>query len=344
MNDETLPLVSVILPTYNRESYLTESIESVLAQTYTNFELLIVNDCSTDYTAELLDDFRKKDQRIRVIENEVNKGAPASRNIAVGLADGKYLAMMDSDDISLPKRFEKQMEFLEKQPQTYVLGSSAFVINPQGKTIDEWHLPTRDRIIRWHSIFRNSRVFCNPSVMMRASIFDNVPKFNENNRPSDDSELWATIFPHKELGFANLADKLVKYRSHPISITGQVKQSSTNHSQDARTRALEAYLGKPVNKNVIPAYESIFEVEEVQIPDILETWFETYEKFKEDFKPGIVDRMAILREVYSRCSAYLDLESSETKYGIHLLTNRIAKKHLLGIEAAIRYSKLRGGK
>lgn len=338
------PMVSVILPTYNRESYLAESIESVLAQTYTNFELLIVNDCSTDHTAELLDDFRKKDSRIRVIENEVNKGAPASRNIVVEQASGKYLAMMDSDDISLPERFERQVAFLEKQPQTYVLGSSAYVIDPQGKTIDEWHLPTRDRIIRWHSIFRNSRVFCNPSVMMRASIFNYVPKFNENNRPSDDSELWATIFPHKELGFANLADKLVKYRSHPISITGQVKRSSTNLSQDAREKALEAYLGKTVNKNVIPAYESIFEVEKTQIPEIIETWFETYEKFKLDFKLGINDRLAILREIYSRCSAYVELEASETKYGIRLLKNRIGKGHLLGIEAAIRYSRLRGGK
>lgn len=343
MMDPT-PLISVILPTYSRESYLAESIESVLAQTYTNFELIIVNDCSTDHTAELLEDFRKKDKRIRVIENEINKGAPASRNIAVELAGGKYLAMMDSDDISLPARFEKQVEFLEKQPQTYVLGCSAFVIDPEGNTVNEWHLPTRDRLIRWHSIFRNSKVFCNPSVMMRASIFDYVPKFNENNRPSDDSELWATIFPYKELGFANLADKLVKYRSHPISITGQVKQSATNLSQDARTRALEDYLGKPLNKNVIPAYESIFEVEKDQIPDILEIWFKTYEKFKLDFKLGIVDRLAILREIYSRCSAYVDLESTETKYGIRFLTNRIAKKHLLGIETAIRYSRLRGGK
>ena len=337
------PMVSVILPTYNRESYLAESIESVLAQTYTNFELIIVNDCSTDHTAELLEVYRKKDQRIRVIENEINKGAPASRNIAVELAGGKYLAMMDSDDISLPTRFEKQVAFLEKQPQTYVLGSSAIVIDPQGKAMGEWHLPTRDRLIRWHSIFRNSRVFCNPSVMMRASIFDYVPKFNENNRASDDSELWATIFPHKELGFANLADKLVKYRSHSVSITGQVKQSSTNLSQEARTRALEAYLSKPVNKNVIPAYESFFEVEKSLIPVIIETWFETYEKFKVDFKPGIVDRTAILREIYSRCSAYVGLESGETKYGIQLLKNRIAKKHLLGIEAAIRYSRLKGG-
>lgn len=338
------PMVSVILPTYNRESYLAESIESVLAQTYTNFELLIVNDCSTDHTAELLDEFRKKDQRIRVIENEVNKGAPASRNIAVELAGGKYLAMMDSDDISLPKRFEKQVAFLERHPQTYVLGSSADVIDPHGKAIDEWRLPRRDRLIRWHSIFRNSRVFCNPSVTMRASIFNYVPKFNENNRASDDSELWATIFPHKELGFANLSEKLIKYRSHPISITGQINNSPTNFSQDARKRALEAYLCKPVNKNVIPAYESNFEVEKALIPDILERWFETYEKFKVNFKPGIVDRMAILREIYSRCSAYVDLEPSETKYGIRLLANRIAKKDLLGIEAAIRYSKLRGGK
>ena len=78
MNDGNTPLVSVILPTYNRESYLAESIESVLVQTYTNFELIIVNDCSTDHTSELLDDFRRKDQRIRVIENEMNKALSLS--------------------------------------------------------------------------------------------------------------------------------------------------------------------------------------------------------------------------------------------------------------------------
>ena len=343
MNDGSPPLVSVILPTYNRESYLAESIESVLVQTYTNFELLIVNDCSTDRTLSYWM-ILEKDQRIRVIESEINKGVSASRNIAVKLAVGKYLAMMDSDDICFSKRFERQVAFLEKHPQTYVLGSSAIVIDSQGKIVNEWRLPKRDRLIRWHSIFRNSRVFCNPSVMMRASIFNYVPKYNEKIRFSEDSELWASIFPHKELGFANLTDRLIKYRNHPLSLTGDNKRTSTNPGQEARTKALEAYLNKSVNKNVIPAYESIFEVEKVQIPDIVETWFETYEKFKVDFKLGIVDRTAILREIYSRCSAYADLESTETKYGIRLLTNRIAKKHLLGIETAIRYSRLRGGK
>lgn len=114
MNSLKAPEISVIMSVYNGETYLEEAIESVINQTFDSWELIIINDCSTDSTSEILARFASKDTRIKVFPNEVNLKLPASLNKAISLCSGKYIARMDADDICLPERFEKQYAFMEK--------------------------------------------------------------------------------------------------------------------------------------------------------------------------------------------------------------------------------------
>ena len=108
------PDISVIMSVYNGETYLAEAIESVINQTFKNWELIVINDCSTDSTSEILAGFASKDERIKVHTNEVNLKLPSSLNKAISLSIGKYIARMDADDICLPDRLEKQYKFMEE--------------------------------------------------------------------------------------------------------------------------------------------------------------------------------------------------------------------------------------
>jgi len=119
-----LPKVSVIMPVYNTETYVAQAIESILAQTFTDFEFIIVDDGSTDRTPAILDAFSRSDNRVRIIHNPVNRGPAACRNIGLNNSSGEYIALMDADDISKPERLAKQSAYLHNHPDVFVLGSS----------------------------------------------------------------------------------------------------------------------------------------------------------------------------------------------------------------------------
>ena len=125
------PEISVIMSVYNGETYLKEAIESVINQTFKNWELIVINDCSTDSTSEILAEFAEKDERVKVYPNEVNLRLPTSLNRAISLSSGKYIARMDADDICLPDRFEKQYKFMEENPDT-ALSSCRFMTVKNG--------------------------------------------------------------------------------------------------------------------------------------------------------------------------------------------------------------------
>lgn len=122
-NDLAYPIISVIMPCYNRQEYVADAIESILNQTYTNFEFIIIDDCSTDNTYEIIKKYAEIDKRIIALQNEENKGIVYTLNRGFGLARGKYIARMDDDDISLPQRFEKQIKYMEEHEDVTVLGS-----------------------------------------------------------------------------------------------------------------------------------------------------------------------------------------------------------------------------
>jgi glycosyltransferase involved in cell wall biosynthesis len=129
------PLISVVMPAYNAEKYLEESINSILNQTFKNFEFIIVNDCSTDKTKEIIGKFKKKDKRIILLNNKKNLKVPLTRSRGMKVAKGKYIAVMDADDIAIKNRLEVQYKFMEKNKDVFLCGGSAIVIDEEGKII-----------------------------------------------------------------------------------------------------------------------------------------------------------------------------------------------------------------
>jgi glycosyltransferase involved in cell wall biosynthesis len=160
------PLVSVAMPVYNAEKYIKQAIDSVLAQTYENFELVIVNDASSDRSKELVLSY--SDSRIRYMENEVNLGIAKTRNKCVQQAAGKYIAVLDNDDIALPWRLEKQVEFLEADNDFALCGGFYDIIDGEGRLIHKMKLPVTDREVKTYLLFDNC--FCNSSVMIKSRL------------------------------------------------------------------------------------------------------------------------------------------------------------------------------
>lgn len=212
INSNLRPLVSVIMPVYNCGKYLHPAIDSILVQTYTNFELLIIT--STSATPE---DFKSirfyNDQRIRHIQHDHGAGIVPSLLAGIEQAKGKYIARMDGDDVSFPERLEKQVEFLENHPGIGVLGSWARKINETNEFIGNMTLPIQHADIAWTMAFTNP--MAHPTIMIRKQVL------LENNYSteflSEDYWLWCRlIFQTK---FENLPETLINYRFHRASST-----------------------------------------------------------------------------------------------------------------------------
>jgi len=183
------PLVSVILPTYNRERYIKRAIESVLNQTCKNIELIIIDDGSTDKTSEIISEFSKKDPRIAILTNETNLGLVRSLNKGIGKAQGKYIARLDDDDYWCDKeKLDKQVRFLEAHSEYILVGGGVIRVDESGKEIVRHLLSESDGEIRKLILFDN--VFAHPTVVFRKSAWELAGGFDENLPFSEDWDLW----------------------------------------------------------------------------------------------------------------------------------------------------------
>lgn len=204
------PRISVIMSVYNGEKYLREAIESILNQTFADFEFLIVNDGSTDGSLEIIQSY--PDERIRVINNEQNIGLTKSLNRAIRQARGEFIARQDADDISLPNRFEEQIKYFDQHPETAMLGTSKYVIDEDGKILRQEIALLKPR----SKNLLKTNVLTHGAVMFRKTIVDELGAYNEVLRYSQDYELWLRIAKHYEV--RNLRQQLYKSRSHSANI------------------------------------------------------------------------------------------------------------------------------
>ncbi|HOL87585.1 MAG TPA: glycosyltransferase family 2 protein, partial [Defluviitoga tunisiensis] len=198
------PMISVIMPVYNGEKYLPEAIESILNQTYKNFEFIIINDGSTDRTEEIILSY--KDDRIIYVKNEKNLQIVESLNKGINLAKGKYIARMDADDISLPKRLEKQIEFMEKNTHVGVCGTW---MKTFGEKNEVWKMPiSHDEIVV--SMLFNSCIM-HPTAVIRTKVLkENNLYYDQKYNKVEDYELWTRLVKYTQ--FANIPEILLKYR------------------------------------------------------------------------------------------------------------------------------------
>ena len=208
------PRVSVILPAYNAEAYLLESVDSILAQTYTDFELIALDDGSRDGTAALLDAVR--DPRVRVVHHE-NMGLALTLNKGIGLARGEFIARQDADDISRPDRLARQVAYLEAHPACGLLGSWSVIQEDRTPTSRQHKHPCTNGELQLRLLFDS--FFVHSSVMIRRSALDRAglyPTDPERN-PPEDFDLWLRIA--REHRLANLPEPLLVYREVPGSIS-----------------------------------------------------------------------------------------------------------------------------
>lgn len=208
------PIVSVLLAVHNGGALLDEAIHSILAQTFTDFELLVIDDGSTDDSYQRAAAF--KDPRIRIIRNERNLGLTRSLNRGLSEACGEYVARQDADDISRPNRLSAQVQFLRANPNVVLVGTSAVRINPKGTMIGTNDMPTTHEAIRWASLVDNP--FLHTSVMFRRAVVQQEwGGYDEEFSVCQDYALWNKIAAKHRV--ANLPDRLVLMREHASSMT-----------------------------------------------------------------------------------------------------------------------------
>jgi glycosyltransferase involved in cell wall biosynthesis len=236
---EVEPLVSVILPVYNSDKYLSDAIHSILAQTYNNFELIIINDHSTDQSMELVRTFSEKDSRIRVIQNPENIGISKSLNKGLEISKGVYIARMDADDISFPDRLEKQVNYLQKSPEVGVLSAGLIIINEFGVNGDTITYPLSDIEIRWHMLFHNA--FCHPCSMLRADVI-NTQKYNPEFPFAQDYEFWGRLLT--SCNGANIDEPLIFYRESKKNISSVHYQRQQYFATKVAHQNIESIAGK----------------------------------------------------------------------------------------------------
>jgi glycosyltransferase involved in cell wall biosynthesis len=208
-------LVSVILPVYNAEKFLEEAIESVLAQTFYDFELIAINDGSTDSSLAILERFSLADKRVRVISRE-NLGLIKTLNQGIELAQGDLIARMDADDICQPNRFECQVEFLAKNPDIVCVGAQIQLIDVNGRQIMGMQGPLDHEDIDAANYSGKSHGIVHPTALIRLSALRLIGGYRSVFRHAEDIDLWLRL---AEVGrLANLPVSLLKYRQHLNSI------------------------------------------------------------------------------------------------------------------------------
>lgn len=205
--------VSIVMSVYNGEKYLRQAIDSILNQTFTDFEFIIVDDGSTDKTAERLRSY--DDDRIVLIDNGGNIGLTKSLNKGMKIAKGKYIARMDADDVCLPERLAKQVQFLDEHPDIGVLGTGFETIDDVGTRGVKVQFSTEPGLIRWQMFF--CCCVAHPSVMVRRTVYERLGGYNPKVHQSQDYELWLRAV--RETKIANLQDVLLQLRKHSGNLT-----------------------------------------------------------------------------------------------------------------------------
>lgn len=206
------PKISVITTVYNCENYIERSARSILNQTFKDFEYIIVNDGSTDNTADIIKNLALSDKRIVIIDNDKNKGRVPSLNSALNAAKGEYIALQDADDISLSRRLEKQVTFLDNNPDYVLAGANIIVMDENENKISEPMRPEGNLEAKFSLLFRCT--FANPSIIYRRkTVEENKIQYEDSYIHAEDFRIISVISRFGKI--KNLHDTLIMYRKHP---------------------------------------------------------------------------------------------------------------------------------
>ncbi|MBF0532809.1 MAG: glycosyltransferase [Candidatus Omnitrophica bacterium] len=231
-------MVSVLMPVYNCDRFVGDAVQSILDQTYSDFEFIIIDDNSTDATWEILNRYAVKDRRIKLLRNPTNQGIVFTRNRALQTVSfgNKYIAIMDADDLAVPQRLEKQFRYLEGYPECSFLGGAMILINEEGKELGRRFYPQTHTAIQKMIGRRNP--FAQPTVMARRSLFNAIGGYNPAFPVAEDYELWFRALERHAA--ANLPDILLYYRlSNDQTKVKQLKEILRNTILIQKTRLFQ---------------------------------------------------------------------------------------------------------
>lgn len=263
------PLVSIVMPAYNAASYLKASIESVLAQEYKNWELLIINDGSTDGTAAIISEYQKIDKRIKGFSNEGNKGLVYTRNRGLEEANGEYIAHLDSDDLAHPERIKVQLQFLEENKDFILLGSACKLIDEIGNPIGIENRTIKNAHLKSLLVFSN--YFINSTIMLRASAAQKHTYLEAYNFAEDYHYFTQLI---QDGQFANINEVLVSYRIHQGNTSSLKKQQQILAIQQLQKNLVEQIGLSPSEKEVELHYQLVDENGNIDLAELnqIESW------------------------------------------------------------------------
>lgn len=292
------PKVTVLMPVHNGERYLAAAIESILAQTFADFELLIIDDGSTDRSHEIARAYA--DPRIRLVRNTQNLRLIATLNRGLEEARGEYVARMDADDISLPGRLEAQAKFLDRYAGVGVLGAAVQTIDADGKPNGVARFPLSHNLIRWTLCFQSP--IAHPAAMMRKALVRRLGGYRSHALHCEDYDLWWRASEVTQL--ANLGEVLLKLRKHGDNIT--VRHSSTHDAVavDVCRANLGAILGEELPPELVAALMGRASRSEAQISRAVELLFRYAKSCRSGpLAPG--EEVALRQDLADRVSGWL---------------------------------------
>jgi len=269
LKDGQAPLVSIVLPVYNGEKYLTASLDSVIAQTYQNWELVIINDGSTDDTENLILNYQ--DKRIKYLPNDSNRGIIFSLNRGLQESGGVYIARLDADDIALPYRIAKQVEFLSENLDYAMCGSYFQTIDSNGRLLKNVAFPANNRDAQSYLLLHNC--FCHSAIMMRSNIAKEL-KYDEKFQVCEDYDLWYRISRTGKI--LNLPVFATMYRVHDNNMSTRKSEIMFAHVNKINKRILDD-LGIGYSDSELAAHSNAlcYNASFFRLPDnmnILENW------------------------------------------------------------------------
>jgi hypothetical protein len=271
-----MPELTVLMAVYNAEAYLREAIESILNQTFTNFEFLIINDGSTDASKSIISTY--KDPRIRRLDNLQNLGLTPTLNRGLLQLTTPLIARQDADDISHPHRLEKQVAFLKTNPHIALVGSQGYNINAQGDQKEFMYRALEDLSIRWEFLFYNS--FIHTATTFRKDVIHTqLGGYDEKVRYCQDYELWARVMRHHQV--ANLSEPLISRRVHNASMTHSMQEIRLSESLRVGRYHLQTLFGTDALND---AYETLLTFLQTQHQESFVLCYQTFHQLHKHYK------------------------------------------------------------
>lgn len=325
------PIITVLMPVYNCELYIREAVDSILNQTFTDFEFLIIDDASTDETVAIIKTYN--DSRIQLIQKPANSGYTNSLNHGLKIAKGKYIARMDGDDISLPERFVKQVDFLEANQDVVLCGTNFSIIGTD-KVIN---LPQKNKEIKLALLKGNC--IAHPSVMIRNQTLQQFSiLYDSNTEPAEDYDLWVRLLETGKL--FNLQEELLNYRVHNTQVSKKRELQQIQSALESRLKLLKYLnytfndneynlLKKIIQRNVVTTFDEIkdyFILKQKMILANSNNFFDSngFQKYLSELQNQNFQKYFVNREKYYPiiCFQYFYIKK---KYGFRLKTKEELK-------------------